>query len=172
MDTSKYALHYTSPVHGNFYTAIDPNNYHLSRYVAAGVQNIYSSSGSTRDVLDALTQKMLDIINTGSTGRIISDMSVLVNNLRYRINYPIDADAAIRMGAIYVIHEDENPDDVSPAWTDKKLKMTQDDRRLYEVFFSLGLISTESWKERLIDLERMTSYLNERRTALASLSIQ
>jgi hypothetical protein len=172
MDTTKYQLHYASEKHGNFYAAIDPNNYHLSRYVAAGVQNIYSASGSTKDYLDAMTAQMLDIINTGATGRIISDMAVLVNNIRYRLNHPIDQDAAIRMGCIYLIHEDENPDEVNPVWVTRKLGMVKEDAGLYDCFFTVGVTHTPSWKEALSDLGEMQTYLNRRNEALASLSIQ
>ena len=171
MDTTKYQLIYTSPKHGNFYTAIDPNGYHLSRYIAAGVQNIYSGAGSTKEYLEAITEQMLEIINTGNKGKIISDLSVLVNNIRYRLSSPVDADAAIRMGAIYVLHEDEPTDEVNAGWTSKKMKMVLDDRELYELFFSEGVKYTPSWIEALSDSEEMSLYLKRREQALASLSI-
>jgi hypothetical protein len=172
MDTTKYQLHYTSEKHGAFYVAIDPNNYHLSRYVAAGVQNIYSASGSTSEYLDAITSQMLDIINTGSKERIISDVSVLTNNIRYRLKYPVDQDCAIRMGAIYVMHEDENPDEVNPQVTSKKVQWAKEDAGLYDVLFTVGVTHTPSWIEPLKDLGEMQTYLSRRNEALTALNIQ
>lgn len=172
MDTTKYQLIYISPKHGKFYTAIDPNSYHLSRHIAAGVQNIYSGAGTTKDYLNAITEQMLDIINSGNKAKIISDLSVLVNNIRYRLSSPVDQDAAIRMGAIYVLHEDEPADEVNAAWTSKKMKMLLNDRELYELFFSEGVEYTPSWIEPLSGLGEMTPYLKRREETLASLSIQ
>lgn len=172
LDITKYQLAYTSDKHGKFYTAIDPNNYHVSRYVAAGVQNIYAGAGTTKDYLNAITQQMLDIVNTGNKERIISDMAVLVNNIRYRLQYPVDQDAAIRMGCIYIIHEDEDPDEVSAQWMQRKMEMVKDDPQLYEVFFQVGVTYTPSWIEALKNLGEMQTYLNRRSEALTSLSIQ
>lgn len=172
LDPLKFELYYTSAKHGNFYTAIDPNSYHLSRYVAAGVQNIYSGAGTTAEYLDSITNQMLEIINNGSTIRIISDMAVLVNNIRYRLKYPVDAEAALRMGCIYLIHEDEDPFEMNPSWVTKKLKMIEDDAELYEKFFFVGVTHTPSWKEPLKDLGEMQTYLTNRQSALTSLTIQ
>lgn len=171
MDTTKYKLIYTNE-HGNFYVAIDPNNYHLSRYVAANVQDIYASCGTTPDYMDSITNRMLDIINTSNVDRIKSDLSVLVNNIRYRLKYPVDQDAALRMACCYIIHEDENPDEVNPHWMQKKLEWCKSDGKMYEVFFSHGVTFTPSWKERLSDLGEMTVYLNQRNEALMSLNTQ
>jgi hypothetical protein len=39
------------------------NGYHMSRYVAAGAQNIYAAGGATKVLLAAMMDKMLELCN-------------------------------------------------------------------------------------------------------------
>lgn len=153
------------------YAPVQTASYHMSRYVAAGEQNIYSASGATKEYLDKLTGQMLDIVNTGSKDRIISDIAVLCNNLRYRMKYPVDADCAIRMAAIYAILPDEPADKCELVYINRKLELAQKDPDLYSFFLSMGVASTPSWKESLMDLEPMNEYLKNRAAVLQGLTI-
>lgn len=171
-DNPAYTPVFTSTVHNvTFYQPKDVNKYHVSRYIAAGAQNIYASCGTTKEYMDAITSNMLDIINTGNAKRIISDMAVLVNNLRYRLKHPVDEDCALRIGAIYSIMETENPDEVNGMVTTEKIKMCRTDAALYEFFFHLGLVSVPAWQGQLNSLEEMPAYLTKRNEALMSLSL-
>lgn len=153
------------------YAPVQTASYHMSRYVAAGEQNIYSASGATKDYLDKLTSQMLDIVNTGNRERVISDIAVLCNNLRYRMKYPVDADCAIRMGAIYAILPDEPADKCELVYINRKLELAQKDPDLYAFFLSMGTASTPSWNGLLTDLEPMNEYLKNRAAILQSLTI-
>lgn len=153
------------------YAPIQTANYHMSRYVAAGEQNIYSASGATKDYLDKISQQMLDIVNSGDKSKVISDIAVLCNNLRYRLKYPVDADCAIRMGAIYSILPDEPADKCELAHLNRKLGMAKNDPDLYAFFLNMGVASTPSWKELLTGLEPMDEYLKNRAAVLQGLTI-
>lgn len=177
-DNPQYKLIFESKVHGiKFYMPVDNGGYHMSRYIAAGQQNIYSSLGATREYLDGLTQKMLDLCNNeNNKDRLRTDMAVLANNLRYRLQYPVDEDCSIRMGAIYAIAQDEHADIHDNFQTQRKVDLAKGnqthhispDPDLYAFFLSMGLQATESWtkyeptttgngyfQKRLSDLENL-----------------
>lgn len=145
-----------STVHNiRFYAPIETAQYHTSRYVAAGQQNIYSASGATKDYLDSLTERILDITNNeNNKDRLRSDIASLTNNLKYRLKYPVDEDCAIRMGAIYSIAQDEPFDMCDNVHTDRKMKLAKGsvtdkitpDPDLYTFFLTLGVHSTPSWQ--------------------------
>lgn len=154
-DNPLYKVAFESTAHGiKFYVPVENGNYHMSRYIAAGQQNIYSSLGATRDYLDGLTKKMLDLCNNeNNKERLRSDIAVLANNLRYRLQYPVDEDCSIRMGAIYAIAQDEHADIHDNFQTQRKVDLAKGsnthnispDPDLYAFFLSMGLEATESW---------------------------
>lgn len=168
----QYKVVFHSEVHNiSFYQPIDEGRFHASRYIAAGHQSIYASSGGTPEYFDAITGQMLTIINSGNKERIISDLSVLVNNIRYRLKHPVDEDCALRIGAIYSIMEDENPDEVLGSQTTHKIKLAKQDSKLYEFFFITALMSVPKWQGLLNDTNEIAPYLNNRMEALNSLSL-
>lgn len=180
-DNPDYEIAFESKVHGiKLYVPKEmANGYHMSRYVAAGAQNIFSSSGATKDYLDALTNSMLDICNNEkNNNRLRSDIITLVQNIRVRLRYPVDEDCAIRMGAIYTMLEDENPEEIKDFWTQRKIDYAKGneaqgikpDPNLYAFFLSMGYGLTPSWKEQLTDSD-MTTYFRRRNDNLQSLSI-
>lgn len=180
-DNPKYQLAFESVVHGiRLYVPTTDTDYHLSRYVAAGAQNIYSASGATKDLLSAMMDKMIDMCNNERDVKTLrTDIGVLANNIKYRLRYPIDEDCALRMGATYCFLEDEDPDTVSDVYTRKKLQYAKGDTQhniphdpdLYSFFLNLGQINTPSWKGLEQDLND-TDYLKNRTEALQSLMPQ
>lgn len=124
--------------------------YHISRYVAAQAQDIYSKAGATKELLDKMMNTLLDTVNEGknNTSRIRSDVSLIANNILYRTKHPVDEDCCIRMGAIYTFIDGENPNEVSDLWTRKKMQLAKEDSELYSFFIELGLKSTPSYKEQ------------------------
>lgn len=133
------------------------NGYHMSRYVAAGAQNIYSGGGATKDLLAAMMDKMLELCNDEKSVKTLrTDIATLANNIKYRLRYPVDEDCALRMGAIYTFAEGEDPGTTEDFWTARKVAWAKGDivqnippdPELYAFFLSIGIISTPAWKEQ------------------------
>lgn len=176
----KYKEVFHSQVHNlKFYIPEDvANGYHMSRYVAAGAQNIYAAGGATKQLLSAMMDKMLELCNEEkSTKTLRTDVATLANNIKYRLQYPVDEDCALRMGAIYCFAEGEEPDQTEDFWTSRKVQLAKGDAtqkiapdpELYSFFLSLGIASTPAWKE-LSDTLTDTSYFSKRTETLNSLT--
>lgn len=173
-----YKVVFESKVHGcKFYGPSGESDYHLSRYVAAGAQNIYSGAGATKDALQAITDKMLELCNDEKNIKSLrTDVTILAQNIQYRLKYPIDEDCALRMGAIYVFMEDEQPEEVHDLFTRRKIAMAKGDLankipadpELYAFFLNTGIENTPSWKESEIALSG-TAYFRTREEALFGL---
>lgn len=171
-----------SAVHNTrFYMPADmANGYHMSRYVAAGAQNIYAAGGATKDLLGAMMDKMLELCNDEKSIKTLrTDIATLANNIKYRLRYPVDEDCAIRMGAIYTFAEGEQPDTTEEYWTARKLAMAKGDAAqniaadpaLYGFFLSTGIPFTPAWSGQLGILSN-TNYFSQRNEALNSLQPQ
>lgn len=129
-DNQKYKEVYHSTIHDiKLYMPEDvANGYHMSRYVAAGAQNIYAAGGATKELLTAMMDKMLELCNDEkSVKNLRTDVATLANNIKYRLKYPVDEDCALRMGAIYTFTEGENPDETEDFWTNKKVMWAKGD---------------------------------------------
>ncbi len=133
------------------------NGYHMSRYVAAGAQNIYASGGATKELLSAMMDKMLELCNDEkSIKNLRTDIATLANNIKYRLKYPIDEDCALRMGAIYTFVEGENPDMTDDYQTTRKVSWAKGDAAqnippdpdMYAFFLSIGIAFTPAWKDQ------------------------
>lgn len=173
-----YKVIFKSEVHGiSFYAPAQGSDYHMSRYVAAGAQNIYSASGITKELNEKILKQILSITNKErNSDTLKTDIGVLINNLLYRMRYPVDEDCALRMGAIYCFMEGEDPDKVNPVTTERKIALckgdgtTTHDPDLYTFFLTLGVMYTPAWKELDKDLIN-TDYFRNRREALNGLTI-
>lgn len=168
-NNSQYKEVFHSKVHDvRFY--IPEGQYHLSRYIEAGAQAMYSAAGTTKDYLDKITKVMLDKCNKEkSTEQLRTDMAILINNIRVRLSYPIDEDAALRTGAIYTFIEGEEPDRVDAYWLRKKMDMCKGekpDMELYSFFLNMGVELTPEWKQSLNPLETIEEYLTIRQRKL------
>lgn len=129
-DNPKYKEVYHSIVHNvKLYMPQDAaNGYHMSRYVAAGAQNIYAASGATKQLLGNMMDKMLELCNDEKNIKTLrTDIATLANNIKYRLRYPVDEDCALRMGAIYTLVEGEDADNTDDFWTAKKLAWAKGD---------------------------------------------
>lgn len=152
----KYKEVFHSKVHDiRFYMPEDiAGGYHLSRYVAAGAQNIFSASGATKDLLQTMMDKMLELCNDEKNVKNLrTDIATLANNIKYRLKYPVDEDCALRMGAIYCFAEGEDPDTTEDYWTRRKIAYAKGDTaqnigpdpELYAFFLSIGIPFTPAW---------------------------
>lgn len=156
------------------------NGYHMSRYVAAGAQNIYAAGGATKDLLSAMMDKMLELCNDEKNVKNLrTDIATLANNIKYRLRYPVDEDCALRMGAIYTLAEGEDPEQTEDFWTNRKIAWAKGDAtqqiapdpELYAFFLSIGIVSTPAWKE-LSDTLTDTNYFKARKENLNALMPQ
>lgn len=158
-DNPKYREVFHSQVHDiKLYMPEDAaNGYHMSRYVAAGAQNIYAAGGATKELLGNMMDKMLELCNDEKNLKTLrTDVATLANNIKYRLRYPVDEDCALRMGAIYTFAEGEDPEHTEDYWTAKKVAWAkgdatqhiQPDPELYSFFLSIGITSTPAWKEQ------------------------
>lgn len=156
------------------------NGYHMSRYVAAGAQNIYASGGATKELLGAMMDKMLELCNDEKNIKTLrTDVATLANNIKYRLRYPVDEDCALRMGAIYTFAEGEDPDATEDFWTVKKVTWAKGDAtqniapdpELYSFFLSIGIPFTPAWKELSGTLTDST-YFRNRKDNLEALTPQ
>lgn len=171
-----------SKVHDlRFYMPEDmANGYHLSRYVAAGAQNIYAAGGSTKDLLDTMMGKMLELCNDEKNVKTLrTDIATLANNIKYRLRYPVDEDCALRMGAIYTFVDGEEPNTTEDYWTRRKVTLAKGDATqniapdpdLYAFFLSIGIPSTPAWSG-LLDGLTSTGYFSKREETLNALMPQ
>jgi hypothetical protein len=148
--------------------------------VAAGAQNIYASGGATKDVLDAMMNKMLELCNDEKNLKTLrTDIATLANNIKYRLRYPVDEDCALRMGAIYTFVDGEDPNTTEDHWTRRKVTLAKGDAAqnippdpgLYAFFLSIGIPSTPAWSA-LLDGLNSTDYFSNRQETLNSLQPQ
>lgn len=175
---ANYKLVYESKVHGkSFYVPSNLSDYHLSRQMAGNAQNIYGSGGATKDVLDFLMDKMLDMLNNPTEiSRLRTDLATICNNIKYRLRYPVDEECGLRLGAIYVFIEGENPNVYSLSYTKQKEMLAKGDVQaglepdpdLYTFFLTMGIGSMESWQNLSEDLKSL-EYLSERNKILKSM---
>jgi hypothetical protein len=178
----RYKEVFHSKVHDlRFYMPEDiAGGYHLSRYVAAGAQNIYSASGATKELLQAMMDKMLELCNDEKNVKNLrTDIATLANNIKYRLKYPVDEDCALRMGAIYCFIENEDPDTTEDYWTRRKIAFAKGDAsqnikadpELYAFFLSTGLPFTPAWNG-LSATSTDLNYFNQRTETLNALMPQ
>lgn len=150
------------------YAPTDPAKYHASRYVAASWQAVYSTLGATRDFMQLWCDRMIELAEDGAKKTIRTDIGVMVNNLKYRLQYPVDEDCSIRMGAIYHMLDGE-PEEQDADWYVKKMKLAKDNPDVYAFFLQQGLKYTPGWNEYL-DLISSPNYFQERAEMLQSLT--
>lgn len=181
-ENTKYREVFHSSVHNlRFYMPSDAaNGYHMSRYVAAGAQNIYAAGGATKELLSTMMDKMLELCNDEKNLKTLrTDIATLANNIKYRLRYPVDEDCALRMGAIYTFVEGEEPDTTEDYWTSRKVAMAKGDMaqnikpdpELYTFFLSIGIPFTPAWNGQLSTLNN-TKYFNQRKDMLNGLMAQ
>lgn len=145
--------------------------YHLSRLVAANAQNIYSTSGITKDLLVAMLKQVVTLCNDRKKplDTVLTDIATLGNNLLYRTKYPLDELCAIRMGAIYSFIEGEDPNSVNPSYTQRKIDLAMEDADLYDFFLNMGAIHTPAYKTLLNHLQD-SEYFKNRKITLQGLT--
>ena len=169
---------FESKIHGlKFYMPTDiSNGYHISRFVAGGAQDIFSNAGTTKEYLREVANQVMDWCNNAKISDLRTNIGTMMDNLLYRLQYPVDEYCLLRMGALFCFIEGENPNEVKDFWTQKKMELAlgshekniSSDPDMYAFFLSMGIPFTPSYKESLNILEDM-NYLKERAVILQSL---
>lgn len=161
----------------SLYIPANTADYHMSRYVEATNQNIYSQSGANKDVLEVVMDEIILRCNdTSNIKTLRTDIASLANNIKYRLKYPVDEHCIIRMGAIlsFLEYEEEgkliseNPDKAEIMWLNKKMDLAFKYPDLYAFFLSWGVSNTPSYREAL-DTLNSTDYFVKRKQAIASM---
>jgi hypothetical protein len=175
---------FVSTVHNaRFYVPSDTSTgFHVSRVVGAQAQDIYSGAGATKETIDLITKAMLDLLEDEGKARIRTEGALLMQNLRYRLQYPVDEDCLVRMGAILTFMESpdygfEEHDSLLAHHTELKLRLAKGgekkgpDSKLYAFFLSMGAAYTPSYNglsDICLDLE----YHQQRAETLQSMTPQ
>lgn len=156
-----YIASFHSKVHNiTFYENASDVAYHTSRYIAAGAHARYCQAGITKELLEAILDEMEKAVNNSK----LSDVAVLINNLKYRTRYPVDEDAVLRSALIFHYVEGENPNKVEPHWIEHKLKLVKDDPEAYSFFLSTGIENSPIYNA--LHPETFQSNLQNRRNDL------
>ena len=173
-----YIKVYHSEVHNvDFYALSSGHDYHVSRLIAASAVDRFATAGITSELLKAIVTNIKDIVNTQNNANTLrTDIGTLCDNLLYRMAYPCDDNAAIRLGCIYTFIEGENPDVYSLQFTQQKerlavgdpLRGIAPDPDLYAFFLTLGINSMPAY-QNLSEVLNDMDYLENRRTTLESL---
>jgi len=154
------------------YMPVDIHSYHKSREIAMQAQERYSKGGISKEVLQAMAAKAIEICNkTQSNDTIRTDMGVLWNNLLARTADPVDELCAIRMGAIACFLPNENPDTVEIAFTNKKVRLAEQHPNLYAFFLNTGIAFTPEYSNLLRGLN-VEDYLSSRADMMKGLTLQ
>lgn len=144
-------------------------DYHKSRELAMQAQDRYSRCGIDPNTLKAFATMMLNATNsqlTSSTFR--SDMAVIGNNILARLREPVDELCAIRMGAIACFMDGEDPNRVHNAWTDKKIRLAEQNPQLYAFFLDTGIAFIPEYAQ-LLRTSGAEEYFQKRREMLSAL---
>lgn len=178
----EYVEAFYSEVHKkSFYMPANPaNGYSVIRLMAAEGQARYASCGTTKELLAAFMDKLIEMCNgQNATPTLKTDVGLIANNIKYRLSYPVDEDASARIGASLTFVDGEDPIGMAAHLTDQKLMLAKGDilkglpcdDKLYAFFLSLGI----EYLGKFIDLESITldsDYFRNRRTALEGLTLQ
>jgi len=158
-------------VYPGFYAPAEDTQYHKSRELAMQAQDTFSRCGVSPEVLQSFVKEILDRVNKQvPITTFISDMSAIAHNLQYRINNTLDEQCILRMAAIGVFIEGENPDEVHEAYTRKKLDMAKADPALRDFFLIQGVALTPDYATICRGLQ-VREYLTSREEAINMLML-
>lgn len=160
-----------------FIPANEATGYHMQRWVKAQEHSIYANAGGNKEVFQAIAEAGIDICENHPKANVRTDNAALWNNILYRLRYPVDADAGIRMGAILSFMEIVNADgsvtvepasDVHQWWLHKKEDLCRIDPDVYAFFLSLGIANLPLYKQHFDTLTDQ-GYFRKRMEAIAAL---
>lgn len=167
--------------HGPYciYTPVDiANGYSTQRYIEALNQQDYANSGGNKEVWSKLADQLIDWANsTHPVDDIRTNMGLIGQNMRYRLQYPVDQHCAVRMGAIlsFIEYKDaigmvvtEDPADYKSRFTQLKETLAHQHPDLYAFFLSWGIANLPEYRKAL-DGSTAQDYFNRRTEAIRTL---
>lgn len=169
-DNPNYTLAFEHGQH-KFYTPSEVSQYHKSRELAMQNTERYAISGISKEVLAAFANKMVELCNNQlSVPTLRTDMSVIANNLLARMRSPVDDMCSIRMGALAVFMDGEDPDRVMHAWTERKMSLAKENPEILDFFLSLGIALIPEYETHL-RTSTVGEYLESRKLMLDTLTL-
>jgi len=126
------------------------------RHEALSNAQRFASMGVNKEILE----QRLDVIIEAFNQNKMADAIVMISDLRARTQMPVERLTLRECCAIYFIHQDEpiGFDDekhiYSQEWTNKKIKMLEQDQHLEGFFFHLYLKSLSNLDEESLMLLR------------------
>lgn len=166
------------------YVPASADKYHTHRYIAAGQHEIYANSGCTKDILEHYMKAGIELLNADKPVKTLrTDLAVIFNSVLARTKFPVDEDAAIRMGAILTFMEDEDPNTVSEVWIQRKIDLAKGNNLpkghkdylapnpdLYAFFLTMGESALPVYRE-LLNTTDASDYYRQRRQTLEQLRL-
>lgn len=171
-DNPDYTPVYTSETVGiTFYIPADTSNYHKSREMAMQAQEAYNRCGISREVLQSMTAKMLEIANNQlDKDTVRTDIGILANNLNYRMTKIADEACIMQMAAIGLLCEREDPNALTDGWTKHKLRLAEQHPDIRDFFLQMGVAFSPEYATALRGLA-VEEYLTERQLVLNGLTL-
>ncbi len=171
-DNPLYKVAYTHETGLVFYVPAATTEYHKSREMAMQVQDTYARCGISPATLTVFIDTLIQFANKQlNTDTLRTDIGTIANNMKYRMSNIVDEQCAIRMGALAVFIDGEEPDKVIEAWTAKKVRLAMEHPDLYSFFLHMGIAFTPTYSETLRSLVA-EEYLMERKMILDSMTVK
>lgn len=170
------------------YVPTSVDKYHTSRIMQLEHLYIYAQAGATKDVLSGIVDAILERVNGDKYKTERSDIAVLCNNIKYRLQNPVDEMASLRMGFVCAFLEVENEivgvdgkpvivtkhEDPQAAqsdyWAAHKEQLCASSPQWHSFFLHLGVIQYGDLLKSY-DTSSESDYFRKRREALRGLSL-
>lgn len=137
------------------YALVDPNKYHLSRFVEAQNQNIMASCGMTKDKLLQVANEMIKLCNEQDYKQLRTDIGALANYMKYCTQYPIENECALKVGCIFTFIDGEDPNVINRHFEQTKLNLARNNADAYAFFLSMGMRNIPEYSQILNTSEAM-----------------
>ncbi len=166
-----YRIAFTNEI-VRFWIPSETTSYHKGREMAMQACDTYSRCGISREVLSSFAETMIEFANKQlNVDTLRTDLGVIANNIKYRLNNIVDEQCALRMGAIACFIDGEDPNQVSEAWTQKKLAYAANNPDVHAFFLDMGIAFTPEYVNLLRGLTA-EDYLKERAIMLDMLTLK
>lgn len=162
------------------YVPVDEKvGYNTQRFVSIQRQSLFASSGTTPELLSSTLDEIIKNCNEqGEVGTRFTDIGLLANMLKYRLQHPIDEHCSLRVGMLCTFLEYKEGDvwysepkgAPHPVFEDIKFEMAMQNPDVYDFFLGLGVYSTPSYRNHWHILEEEEDYWRKRKEVLENFS--
>ena len=133
----------------DFFVPVDKTNgYHLSRKIAGDAQDSIARLGATVETFETDIDKVNELLNQDGlkNEKRIENAASYLKWIKYRLKHPKNEECALRMAAIFLFIEGENPDKPIPHITEKKVNIAFANPETYTFFLTIGESLMKSWQ--------------------------